>query len=153
MQLYLVQHGEAKPEEEDPERRLTENGARDVREIADFLLKARVSVDAIWHSGKPRAQQTAELLAGAVGAREGVFRREGLAPKDAVAPIKQQIEQSNANVILVGHLPFLGRLAGLLLTENEESEIVVFQFGCVVCLERDETGRWRLGWMIAPKLL
>ena len=31
MRLYLVQHGEAKPEEEDPERPLTDRGASDVR--------------------------------------------------------------------------------------------------------------------------
>jgi len=37
MQIYLVQHGESKPEEIDPERTLTESGSRDVHKIADFL--------------------------------------------------------------------------------------------------------------------
>ena len=31
MTLFLVQHGEAKPESEDPERSLTERGSRDRR--------------------------------------------------------------------------------------------------------------------------
>src|ERR1043166_1311824 len=138
-QLYLVQHGASKPEEEDPERRLTENGAREVRKSADVLRAAGVSVDTIWHSGKARAQQTAEIFADVLGNPEGASRREGLAPKDAVAPTKEQIEQTNQNVMLVGHLPFLGRLAALLLSGNEEKEIVTFQFGCVVCLERSES--------------
>jgi putative phosphoribosyl transferase len=30
---------------------------------------------------------------------------------------------------------------------------IAFQFGCVVCLERDESGKWTLKWMIVPKLL
>jgi phosphohistidine phosphatase len=68
MQLYLVQHGKAKPEEEDAERRLTENGIRDVQRVDDFLRGTGVSVDAISHSGKPRAQQSAELLANTVAA-------------------------------------------------------------------------------------
>src|SRR5438093_3196695 len=117
MQLYLVQHGECKTEEEDPERRLTTNGIREVEKSAEFLRAAGVHTDAIWHSGKARAQQTAEILADAVGAREeDVLRREGLAPKDAVAPIKQQIEQGSKNVMLIGHLPCRGRLAALFMT-------------------------------------
>src|SRR5438094_7331416 len=78
MQLYLVQHGECKTEEEDPERRLTTNGIGEVQKSAEFLRAAGVHTDVIWHSGKARAQQTAEILADAVGAREeDVLRREG----------------------------------------------------------------------------
>jgi phosphohistidine phosphatase len=80
-------------------------------------------------------------------------RRDGLAPKDAVEPIKQQLEQGNTNVMIVGHLPFLGRLAALLLTGSADNAVVEFQFGCVVCLQRDDAGKWRLEWMIVPKLL
>jgi len=37
MNLYLVQHAEAKPESEDPDRPLTEKGWRDIRKIAPFI--------------------------------------------------------------------------------------------------------------------
>ena len=155
MQIYLVQHGEAKPEEIDPERRLTQNGTRAVQKVADFLrASGGVEVDTIWHSGKPRAQQTAELLGPATHAGEGaVMQHDGLAPKDAVEPIKQELEQASSNVMVVGHLPFLGRLAALLLTGNANKEVVAFQFGCVVCLKSEESAKWRLEWMIVPKLL
>jgi phosphohistidine phosphatase len=155
MQIYLVQHGEAKPEEIDTERRLTESGTRAVQKVADFLrTSGGVQVDAIWHSGKPRARQTAELLALSMRAAEkAIMRRDGLAPKDAVEPIKQQLEQGNSNVMIVGHLPFLGRLAALLLTGNSDNDIVAFQFGCVVCLRRDEANKWKVEWMLVPKLL
>ena len=156
MQIYLVQHGEAKPEEIDPERRLTENGARAVQKVANFLRTSSGSleVDTIWHSGKPRAQQTAELLRLATSAGEGaLMQHDGLAPKDAVEPIKRELEQENSNVMIVGHLPFLGRLVALLLTGNADNDVVAFQFGCVVCLNRDDAGRWKLEWMMVPKLL
>ena len=155
MQIYLVQHGESQPEEIDPERRLTENGARAVQRVADFLrTSGGLHVDAIWHSGKARAQQTAELLGPATRAGEGaLMQHDGLAPKDAVEPIKRELEQGNSNVMIVGHLPFLGRLAALLLTGNADKEVVAFQFGCVVCLNGDDAGRWKLEWMMVPKLL
>ncbi len=155
MQIYLVQHGESQPEEIDPERRLTENGARAVQRVADFLrTSGGLHVDAIWHSGKARAQQTAELLGPATRAGEGaLMQHDGLAPKDAVEPIKRELEQGNSNVMIVGHLPFLGRLAALLLTGNSDNEVVAFQLGCVVSLNRDDAGRWKLEWMIVPKLL
>src|SRR6266516_8068872 len=155
MQIYLVQHGESKPEEIDPERRLTESGAQAVRNVADFLrASGGVEVDAIWHSGKPRARQTAGLLAPGTQAKErAVMHHDGLAPKDAVESIKEELEQGNSNVMIVGHLPFLGRLAALLLTGNADNDIIAFQFGCVVCLNRDDAGRWKLEWMIVPKLL
>ena len=155
MQIYLVQHGESQPEEIDPERRLTENGARAVQRVADFLrTSGGLHVDAIWHSGKARAQQTAELLGPATRAGEGaLMQHDGLAPKDAVEPIKRELEQGNSNVMIVGHLPFLGRLAALLLTGNSDNEVVAFQLSCVVNLNRDDAGRWKLEWMIVPKLL
>ena len=34
--------------------------------------------------------------------------------------------------MIVGHLPFLGKLAALLVADNEETEIAAFRFGCVV---------------------
>jgi phosphohistidine phosphatase len=153
MRVYLVQHGESRPEEEDPQRRLTDEGVRNVQKVAQFLRPLGLKLETIWHSGKPRAQQTAEILAGAVSARQGMLQRNGLAPKDPVAPVKQAIEQSAGDLMIVGHLPFLGKLAALLVADNEEREIVAFRFGCVVCLERIEDGPWKLAWMIVPALL
>jgi phosphohistidine phosphatase len=153
MRVYLVQHGESKPEEEDPERRLTDEGVRNVRKVARFLRPLDLQLEAIWHSGKQRAQQTAEILADTVSAGRGMLQRNDLAPKDPVAPVKQAIEQSAGDLMIVGHLPFLGKLAALLVADNEETEIVAFKFGCVVCLERTEDGRWKLVWMIVPALL
>ena len=66
MHVYLVQHGQSKSEEEDPQRGLTDKGMSEVQKVADFLRPLEFEVDAVWHSGKARAQQTTELLARAI---------------------------------------------------------------------------------------
>src|SRR5437879_3143501 len=106
MQVYLVQHGESKPKEIDPERRLTDSGVRAAEKVADFLrTSGGLEVDEIWHSGKPQAQQTAELLApGTRAGEKAVMQHDGLAPKDAIEPIKRELERGNSNVMIVGHL-------------------------------------------------
>ena len=83
MRVYLVQHGRAKSKEEDPQRRLTDKGIGEVQKVADFLRPLELRIDAVWHSGKARAQQTAELLAEAVSDRDRVVQREGLGPNQS----------------------------------------------------------------------
>src|SRR5438094_1558155 len=131
-----------------------ESGVHAVQKVADFLrTSGGVEVDTIWHSGKPRARQTAELLAPSTRTSlRAVLHYDGLAPKDSVEPIRQELEQGNSNVMIVGHLPFLGRLAALLLTGNADKEVVAFQFGCIVSLNGNDAGRWKLEWMMVPKL-
>jgi phosphohistidine phosphatase len=153
MRVYLVQHGESKPEAEDPQRRLTDKGIGEVQKVAKFLRPLKLAVDAVWHSGKARAQQTGELLAEAVGARDRVVQREGLGPKDQVATIKEALQQTGDDVMIVGHLPFLDKLVAVLVTGSEENQIVEFRFGSVVCIERRDDEKWKVAWMIRPALL
>ena len=55
MNLYLVQHGEAKTKAEDPDRALTDTGKELSEKTACFAAEqARVYVDAVFHSGKIR---------------------------------------------------------------------------------------------------
>lgn len=111
MRLYLVRHGSARPKSEDPDRHLSDEGIRQVRKVAAFLSPLGIRVSAIWHSGKTRAAETAEIIAEAVKAGGGVVEHEGLAPKDAVAPVARQAARAGRDLAIVGHLPFLGRIA------------------------------------------
>ena len=151
MRVYLVQHGEANPEEVDPERRLTEKGAAEVRKVADFLRPLDLAVDAVWHSGKARARETAGILAPALSA--GPSRRDGLAPNDPVGPVQEAITEAAGDLMIVGHLPFLGKLAALLVTGDETMDVVSFQYGCVVRLERHDVGTSTVTWMLRPDLI
>ena len=148
MRLYLVQHGEAKSKDEDPERHLTEKGVRDVEKTAAFLKPLGLSAGGVWHSGKARARQTAEALA-----QGGAVERPGLAPNDPVEPVKEELARAEADVMIVGHLPFLGKLASLLVVGSESAGVVAFRNAGVVCLERGEGGAWWTTWALIPEIL
>lgn len=153
MRVYLIQHGEAKAKEDDPDRPLTDRGAADVRKVAAFVEPLHLRVRAIWQSGKTRARQTAEAFAAAMTAGEGVVRRDGMGPKDDVVPVAEEIVRGGEDLVLVGHLPFLGKLAGRLLVGDESRQPVAFQYAGVVCLEQAAGGAWQVRWMLTPEAL
>jgi phosphohistidine phosphatase len=152
MRLYLVQHGEARSESEDPERNLTGKGTRDVEKVAAFLKPLSLSVPEVRHSGKARAARTAEILAAAVGAGE-VAARDGLAPNDSVAPARKEVEAADRDLMIVGHLPFMEKLVSLLVAGSDSVRAVAFRQGGVVCLDRAEDGSWAVLWAVTPDLL
>jgi phosphohistidine phosphatase len=154
MRLYLVRHGEAKSEEEDPARGLTEQGTRQAEAMARFLKPLGLRVDVVWHSGKARAAQTAEILAAAVQAKRGVQEHKGLAPKDDAEALAKEIRKAGDNVMIVGHLPLLRGLVSELVLGKPSREIVEFGLASVLCLEMDDPDdRARLLWMLNPKVL
>lgn len=150
MALYLVQHGHALPREADPERRLSEQGCREVRLVADLASDRRIPVSRIVHSGKMRADQTAHMLAEELLPEEGVAAREGLGPNDDVRALADSLDAAD-NLMLVGHLPQLARLAGFLIAGTEDLMPVRFQMGGIVCLDRDAAGGpWYVRWTLMP---
>ena len=152
MHCYLIQHGDAVEKDVDPERPLSEAGAADTGAIAKFLSGLEIGVHEIWHSGKLRAKQTAQILAPALGADAELIEHEGLAPNDSAQDTAKELRRAKYDVAVAGHLPHLTRLAGLLLTDDEERDPVAFQKGGIVCLCREE-GVWRVCWMLVPALV
>ena len=153
MKLYLIQHGEATTEAVDPSRPLTAKGRTDVEKIASFLKGAGVRPSAILHSGKTRARQTAEIIAAQLGPDFQVKEREGLAANDPIRGLVKKISQMDENLMIIGHLPFLGRLASTLLAGSESKNVVAFRQGGGVCLKRNEEKTWQVAWMVTPDLL
>lgn len=153
MFLYLVQHAEAKREEEDPARDLTVKGLRDIEAVAHHLKRLKVEVRQIWHSGKTRAHSTARVLARHLQPPAGVSETSGLAPLDDPEIWASRISQLNENVLLVGHLPHLARLAALLLSGDKERSIINFQMGGAVRLRRTEEDQWGVDWMLTPEII
>jgi len=152
MTLFLVQHGEAKPETEDPERSLTERGTETVGRMADWAARVGVTVDEIRHSGKRRAEQTATIFAKRLDPPKGVIAVKGLNPKDDLTPVAASLRGDQGSIMLVGHLPHLSRLVSLLLTGNPKIEVVRFRNAGIVCLTQQE-GQWAVDWVMQPDLL
>jgi phosphohistidine phosphatase len=152
VEVYLVQHGEAKPESEDPERPLTYTGRTQVEAAAQHLAACGVTVSRILHSGKLRAKQTAAILAQYLDPAVDVVEQEGLGPKDDPGIAEQMLTQSREPVMIVGHLPHLSRLAALLMLGDADRTVVSFQMGGVVCLGKGDDG-WTVRWALVPDLV
>ena len=153
MTLYLVQHGAAVPEQEDPERPLNARGADDVERLAGLLAHLGITVARVLHSGKTRAEQTAAKLATAVLDRGEPETATGLKPKDDPALLAERLAGLSEDWLLVSHQPLLGRLISLLVTGDSERPLVVFQPGTLAALEPDADGGWRIGLVLPPYVL
>jgi phosphohistidine phosphatase len=149
MHLYLVQHGEAVAESVDPNRPLSLLGRTVVEQVAVCAAQRGVEVDQIRHSGKLRAEQTAAIFAEKLNPREGVCVQSGLAPNDDIRPVAQTLAAESGSLMLVGHLPFLSRLAGFLLAGAGERPLVQFRNAGLVDLVRDGD-HWAIGCVIPP---
>ncbi|MBI4844171.1 MAG: phosphohistidine phosphatase SixA [Nitrospirae bacterium] len=153
MFLYLVRHGEAKNKNEDPLQGLTDKGIRDVNKTARYLAEQRVKVTRIFHSGKLRAFQTAQIIADAMGTDYPITETDGLAPTDDPGIWYERICEMNCDTLLVGHLPYLNILFALLLSGTQGNGLVGFETGETACFERAQDCRWELKWKTSPEMI
>jgi phosphohistidine phosphatase len=157
MELFLVQHGVAERVTPDHERPLTGPGEEAVRRMARWAAQAGVKVEQIRHSGMKRTEQTATILAEQLNPAKGVTDAPGLKPDDEVHPMAKELsrERELVSVMLVGHLPFLSRLVGLLLVEDPKRDVVKFQNAGIVCLsqqQEEQQEKWSIRWVMPPDL-
>jgi phosphohistidine phosphatase len=153
MYAYLVQHGKAKSVEEDPDRGLSDEGRDEVTRIAEFLTGLRIMVSLIQHSGKARAEETAHILATCIRCTAGPYHTTGLNPSDDPSETANFLKVYTDDVLIVGHLPHLERLAALLVANSPDQRPIQFKNGGVVCLEKDRGGTWSIVWVVVPGLL
>lgn len=150
MDFYLVRHGEAKPESEGPQRPLSDQGRRQVTKVAGAVAARKIRISEIFHSDKLRAKQTAEILAQSLSPRRGVREINGLSPQDDPLVVKVELEMAHEPLMLVGHLPHLGRLASMLVTGDPEQGIVDFPTAAIVCFSHSK-GLWEVKWTLTPE--
>lgn len=152
MSVYLVQHGKSLPKDQDPEKGLSETGEAETLRIADVAKGYRVTVSGIFHSGKKRAQQTADIFNQALEPEGGVRILDGLAPMDDVAAFAQTLD-NDQNIMLVGHLPFMEALTAHLVARRLAPPVFKFQNSGIVCLDRNpETKDWFIKWTLMPHI-
>jgi phosphohistidine phosphatase len=151
MALYLVQHGRNLPKEQDSEQPLSDEGRAEVERIAEVAAGYRVHVAAIDHSPKLRAQQTAEIFGSYLKPEAGIKERSGIKALDDVTAVANELNPSG-NRMLVGHLPFMERLAAFLITGRQEPRVIKFQNGGIVCLNQEEDAGWFIAWSLLPNI-
>jgi phosphohistidine phosphatase len=154
MDIYLMQHGVAAAEADDPTRPLTDSGRATVVRVAARARAAGVRIDRCVHSGKLRAEQTAQVLAEAVGT-QALEQRDGLAPNDPIAPVADWLRAGTGDesIAVVGHLPFLDRLASSLVAGDEGGEVISFANGGLTKLvPKAGADGYSIAWVLAPDI-
>ncbi len=151
MRLYLMQHGEAKSETEDPERSLTVRGEEETRKVSGAAKRLGIRPSRIYHSGKKRAEQTAGIIASFVD--RSAQLGQGLSPNDDIRPWVERMSREAEDLMIVGHLPFLEKLASFLVCGDEGSKAVLFRYSTIFCLEKKESGRWAVDWVLKPEMV
>ncbi|MDP9371561.1 MAG: histidine phosphatase family protein [Chloroflexota bacterium] len=171
MELYLLRHGDAVDRgtggyERDEERPLTDEGRMEARHAARALLNLGVGLDLLLTSPLTRAGQTAAIAAEILRPRLGAHRCEALAPGGAPEAVLAAItgrgdysgvgEAGPGRVLLVGHMPDLGELAGWLVWGRADLPLALRTGGlCRIDLPtgRGAAGSGDLRWLLPPRLL
>ena len=152
MKVYLMQHALAYSSQEDQERPLSPAGIDQAKAAAKGIKRLGLTFDLIVTSPKRRAHQTAALIA------EGVrFPHSDILTTEAVLPQCQpqellgllQKESSQSSVLVVGHMPQLGRLSSQLLQGGE----MLFENAGLACFEISSSHPARLDFLLTAQQL
>ena len=112
--LLLVHHGDAVGPAVDPMRPLSERGVAASTALAAKTASRGVKPDLIWHSGKIRALQTAQLFRRACNPQAVCAAVHGLQPSDPPRWIRDALLGDARSILIVGHMPHLPALLALL---------------------------------------
>ncbi len=153
MVLYIVQHGDAVPKDVDPDRPLSDKGRSDIQRLAEWLSQHDVRVAQIIHSGKTRAQETAEILRPLLDTDGALEERTGLAPNDSPEDLIQQLQDADKDTLIASHLPLVSRTVSQALTGNPESQLVDFFPGSIAGIQRGDGDSWQLFLFVRPESL
>jgi len=160
MDVFLLRHGIAEEQAPrggpDSERRLTEKGIRRVRLIARAMREMELEFDLILSSPFPRARETAEIVAEAIGLQDRLQLSQHLAIPASSTKLIAHINATQPlppSVLLVGHEPHLSGLASLLLAGTPSVELVLKKGGlCKLEVSGLHAARCAsLAWLLTPR--
>jgi phosphohistidine phosphatase len=162
MHLYLVRHGDAIDPSHpsvtgDAMRSLTDLGHEEVAVTARLLGRLGVVPELVLSSPLVRAVQTADIIANALMPEPVVRLSEELAPGGSPAGVLHAVLQhrQSGSVVLTGHNPGIGRLAGFLCW-GQSSITVPFRTAGVCRIDlpdaHPEPANGDLRWLMGPRL-
>jgi phosphohistidine phosphatase len=160
MQIVLFRHGPAGSRDpsqwpDDGERPLTAKGEVRTWRAARGLARLIRGKASILTSPLKRAADTAKLLGKALGNVE-VESNDALAPGGSHRKLVEALARHGKSdvVILVGHEPDLGKLAGLWAFHNPATIPLKKAGACAVEFDgRVQAGMGRLAWLLPPRVL
>jgi len=158
MEIYILRHGiaeDGQAGQPDSERALTSDGRKKLRNVLRIAASAGVAPSLILTSPFKRALQTAQLAAEILEYKGELLRTKSLEPDSSPKLVWDEIRvhKDEEQILLAGHEPLFGRLAGYLLgSPNLE---VDFKKGAIFCVELDRFSAEPHGvlrWMLTSKL-
>lgn len=155
MRVLIMRHGDAVDGFDDAARELSKDGEDEARAAGKFLAAVKSAPDVVWHSPLVRAAQTARLAASACGASPKLVERSGLRPGDDPYEIARELERMSGDetLMIVSHLPFVGRLASVLACGSESADLR-FTTGTVSRFDRRSAhGAWMLTLHMTAKMI
>lgn len=158
MHLFFLRHGEAeerRPGLSDADRHLTPEGIMEMKTVAAGLAALDVKVNRVLSSPLPRALETAQIAAEALGfsahsivvdtrIEAGAFRLGSLQSL-------LETEPRSARILLVGHEPDFSMVVGQLVG----GAAIEFKKAGLARVESDrlEPGNGVLRWLLTPQIL
>ena len=163
MQLILFRHGPAGRSDpsrwpDDRARPLTPRGEAKTRAAAKGLVRILPAAIMLWTSPLVRAVRTADILGRAL---DGAPARSvaALASGGSQRALLEQLAAAAADaplgtIVLVGHEPDLGRLAGSLLFDSPGALPLKKAGACALSFDgAPQKQRGDLDWFLSPRLL
>jgi len=148
LRVYLVHHGDAVGPDVDLRRPLSEAGRLTSERTAAAAASRGARPVAVWHSGKLRAKQTAEIYWRACNALAGFAASRDLQPDDRPMFMRDRLRHEARDILVAGHFPHLPRLLAL-LTGGEDGAHAEFPLHGVVALRTDDDGEtWTEEWRV-----
>jgi len=158
MEIYIVRHGDALPNGNDIERKLSNKGENQSKVVGKALKKLEVRPESIITSKLKRAMQTSEIIAKEINfKKERIEKTEILRPDanvdDVIEYIKRCKEKNLNKILLVGHMPSLGHVIEKLISDGKVNINLKKCSLCRIDFEENGTLIFMLNQNILKKLI
>lgn len=148
MRIHLVHHGDAVDPVIDLRRPLSAHGRAGAESVAAALASRGAKPDVVWHSGKLRSKQTAEICWRACNALAVFEVTRDIQPDDPAMWMRDRLRFEGRDILIAGHFTHLPRLLALLRGEPDGS-LAPFPLHGAVSLETMDDGEtWRELWRV-----
>ena len=154
--IYFLRHGLADRSEwsgDDYQRPLTAGGVAQMTREAKTIAHLKLGVDLILTSPLARAQQTADIVAGALDMRDRLVADRRLAPGFGAGALQEMMREypGHGTFMVVGHEPDFSETISALIGGGR---IVCKKGGLArVDLPADDSPNGELVWLVPPGIL
>ena len=138
MKVYLVHHVDALSKEQDPARHISAKGHVQADRIGKRLKGLGANPVRILYSDKQWTIDTAERVAAQLGLSSRAAKTAyPINTGDPVAPFIAEINASQGDIMMCGHVDYLMRTVSQLVCGDEKRKVIEFKpgNGTTACLE------------------